>query len=620
MKEIKQVEKLVPDTSVIIEGILSEKVENNELSFKELLIHEAVMAELESQANKNRETGYLGLEQIKKLIGLQEKHKFKITYKGSRPTDFEIKHANTGEIDSLIRKLAFDEKATLITADRVQSLVAEAKGIDVIFYEIEKIEVKLKLADFFDDETMSVHLKENVKAFAKKGQPGKWRFVEVSDTELTKTEIQEIAKEIMEEASSKKDGFIEIERKGSSIVQLGRFRIVIARPPFADGYEITAVRPVKILTLDEYHLDQKLEKRIKEQAEGVLIAGAPGHGKSTFAQALANYYASRNKIVKTVEAPRDLVLGDNVTQYSLSHGSAEEIHDILLLSRPDYTIFDEMRNTADFRLFADLRLSGVGMLGVIHATNPVDAIQRFIGRIELGVIPHVIDTVIFIRNGNVEKVFSVVMQVKVPAGMTEADLARPVVTVSDFISGKTEYEIYSYGEETVVVPVSGSENESNPARKLAAHMVKDYFMDHVDKCEVEFLSDNKCKVYIPEYDIAKVIGKQGKNIEKIEDDLGLSIDIEELGAKKAPKKEIKETVADEHKESINFSPLITKKFVELKPSDDMQNMFVDVYLNGQFLLNAKVSKKNILKINKKNKIGETLVRAINSGEKIELRV
>ena len=621
---MKQVDKLVPDTSVIIEGIVSKKLENKELSFKEIIIHEAVIAELESQANKNRETGYLGLEEIKKLKDMQEKYKFKINYKGSRPKDFEIKYAKSGEIDSLMRDLASEEKATLITADKVQSLVAEAKGIDVIFYEIELVERKLRLADFFDDETMSVHIKENVKVYAKKGLPGKWRFEEITDKELTKEEVQDIAKEIIEETCSRKDGFIEIERKGSSIVQLGRFRIVITRPPFADGYEITAVRPVKIMKMEDYQLDKKLEKRIKEQAEGVLIAGAPGQGKSTFAQALAEFYASKNKIVKTVEAPRDLVLGDNITQYSMSHGSPEEVHDVLLLSRPDYTIFDEMRNTGDFRLFADLRLSGVGMIGVIHATNPVDAIQRFIGRIELGVIPHVIDTVIFIKNGNVNKVFSVVMQVKVPAGMTEADLARPVVTVSDFTTGKTEFEIYSYGEETVVVPVTA--NESNPAKKLAAKIVREYFMDYVDRCEVEFLSDNKCRVYIPEHDIAKVIGKQGKNIEKIEEDLGLSIDIEELGSKKTTQKEVRETKeinetnGENKKESINFSSIITKKYIEFKPEGNLENMYIDVYLNNQFLLNAKVSKKNILKINKRNKIGETLVRAINSGERIELRI
>ena len=50
-------------------------------------------------------------------------------------------------------------------------------------------------------------------------------------------------------------------------------------------------------------------------------------------------------------------------------------------------------------------------------------------------------------------VLSLKMEVKVPSGMTEADLARPVVTVHDFETGKLEYELYSYGEETVVVPV-----------------------------------------------------------------------------------------------------------------------------------------------------------------------
>jgi len=40
------------------------------------------------------------------------------------------------------------------------------------------------------------------------------------------------------------------------------------------------------------------------------------------------------------------------------------------------------------------------------------------------------------------------MEVKVPSGMTEADLARPVVTVKDFETNKLEYELYSYGEET----------------------------------------------------------------------------------------------------------------------------------------------------------------------------
>ncbi len=460
-----KIEKLVPDTSVIIEGIVSRKIEKKEIVPETVIIHEAILAELEHQANLNKTVGYFGLDEIKKIKELSKKFDFKVEFAGTRPRASEIKYARMGEVDAMIRDFAYENEGTLITADKVQAKVAEAKGMSLIFIELEIKPRKIRLESYFDSNTMSVHLRENVEPFAKKGKPGEWDFVKINNEKLKHDEVKEIAKEIIEEANSRRDSFIEIDRPGSTIVQLGRYRTVITRPPFSDGWEITAVRPVKKLNLEDYKLSDKLKKRIEDQAEGVLIAGAPGMGKSTFAQALAEHYANMNKIVKTVEAPRDLVLPDSITQLSISHGSSQEIHDILLLSRPDYTIFDEMRNTEDFRLFSDLRLSGVGMVGVIHATKPIDAIQRFLGRIELGVIPHIMDTVVFIKNGGVEKVFNVIMEVKVPSGMTESDLARPIVVVSDFEDGKPEFEIYSYGEETVVIPVQGA--VETPLKELA---------------------------------------------------------------------------------------------------------------------------------------------------------
>src|SRR3989338_1137520 len=402
---LKIIEKLVPDTSVIIEGLLSEKIKKKEIDVKEVIIHEAVIAELEHQANLGKAIGFLGLDEIKRIRELAKN--FELKFRGLRPKAAEIRHASLGEIDSLIRQLAYDEDATLITSDKVQSEVALAKGMKSIYYRRpEKGLRKLKLERFFDETTMSVHLRENVPPYAKKGMPGKWEFKELRKALLRQEEIQDMSREIIEDAKLRRDGFIEIERAGSTIVQLGSFRIVITRPPFSDGWEITAVRPVKKLNLSDYKLSEKLMKRVAEQAEGVLVAGAPGMGKTTFAQALAEYYAAQNKVVKTVEAPRDLILPERITQYAISYGDAQEIHDILLLSRPDYTIFDEMRNTDDFKLFADLRLAGVGMVGVVHATSPVDAIQRFIGRVEMGVIPQVIDTVIFIKNGFINKVIA----------------------------------------------------------------------------------------------------------------------------------------------------------------------------------------------------------------------
>ncbi len=43
------------------------------------------------------------------------------------------------------------------------------------------------------------------------------------------------------------------------------------------------------------------------------------------------------------------------------------------------------------------------------------------------------------------------MTVKVPTGMKEADLARPVIEVRDFETGELKNEIYTYGEQTIVM-------------------------------------------------------------------------------------------------------------------------------------------------------------------------
>ncbi|MBS3098475.1 Flp pilus assembly complex ATPase component TadA [Candidatus Woesearchaeota archaeon] len=600
-------EKLVPDTSVIIEGLLSEKIKKKEIDVKEVIIHEAVIAELEHQANLGKAIGFLGLDEIKRIRELAKN--FELKFRGVRPKAVEIRHASLGEIDSLIRQLAYDEDATLITSDKVQSEVALARGIKVIYFKPEISIKKLKLEKFFDNTTMSVHLRENVMPYAKRGFPGNWQFVSLRKELLKHEEVQEMSREIIEDAKLRRDGFIEIEREGSTIVQLGKYRIVITKPPFSDGWEITAVRPVRKLDLDEYKLTEKLMKRIAEQAEGILIAGAPGMGKTTLSAALAEYYASKEKIVKTVEAPRDLILPDNITQYAISHGDAQEIHDILLLSRPDYTIFDEMRNTADFQLFADLRLAGIGMVGVVHATNPIDAIQRFIGRVEMGVIPQIIDTVVFVKNGFINKVLSLKMTVKVPSGMTEADLARPVVVVNDFETGKLIYEIYSYGEQTVVIPVEEG-REKTGALKLAEKSVEREFMKYTDRVDVNVLSDNKCVVKVPSSDIARIIGKEGKTISGIEDNLGMSIDVQELGREEVKKEKEGRDVPYE----INQKRKAIVFVLDIK----MQNKDIDIYIGDTFLLTAKASSMGLIKIKKGNKIGQILLNAINSGEKVRL--
>lgn len=72
---------------------------------------------------------------------------------------------------------------------------------------------------------------------------------------------------------------------------------------------------------------------------------------------MVDLYQKENNIIKTVESPRDLLVSDSVVQYSFTYGTHDEVRDILLLSRPDYTVYDEVRNKPDFELYKDLRLT-----------------------------------------------------------------------------------------------------------------------------------------------------------------------------------------------------------------------------------------------------------------------
>jgi ATPase len=315
------------------------------------------------------------------------------------------------------------------------------------------------LEAFFDEHTMSVHLVENNPPRAKRGEPGNWELVELSDRLLTFEELDVLAEAIMQAAEYDANSFIEIEEDGAAVVQLRNLRIAIARRPFADKMEISAIRPIVKLGLDDYALGPKLMKRLESRAEGILVSGSPGSGKSTFAAALAEFYSAKGNVVKTLEQPRDLQVSEEIVQYSPLDGSMEKAADVLLLVRPDFVIYDELRKNSDFQAYSDLRSAGVGMVGVVHAGSAIDALQRLIlgGRVELGQVPSTVDTIIHIEDGRVAKVTSTSLKVKLPTGMSSAqrDLARPVVEVRDFEQGILEYEMFSFGGERVVVPVRG---------------------------------------------------------------------------------------------------------------------------------------------------------------------
>lgn len=408
----------------------------------------------------------------------------------------------------------------------------------------------MSLNDFFDNETMSVHIKEDNYVYAKKGSPKKWFFTKVNNKKISKEEILNLINEIENNA------VIESQKDYTTILQKDEFRVIITMPPFTNKIEITATKPIKYLDLKEYEMPKVLFDRITKSAEGILISGPPGQGKTTFARAIAINYSNNNKIVKTLESPRDMTLIDNITQLALDRAKHNEIRDVLLLTRPDYTIFDEMRNIEDFKLYTDLRLSGIGMIGVLHSTKAIDAIQRFINKIDIGVLPYIIDTIIFIEKGKIAKVLELKMNIKKPYGMKDSGLTRPVISVMDFLTKQEEYEIYSYGEETVVI-------------------------------DLKEIKKNKKN-------------EKNQEIDTNKDELEKNIEI--------PRRD------------INFSIKVENRYLLLNFDQDYSNKEILIYIDKNYFMNAKVSKKNIVKINLDSDKGKLFYKALISKKIIEAKI
>jgi ATPase len=452
-------DKFVPDTSVIFNGSIIPLIEDGDLGNNPtIIVPHIVIAEIEYRSNIQKEIGFFGINILKKLREFHNEGKINLKILGERPTREQIKLAPGGELDAQIREEARKIGAVLITTDRIQGEIGIFEDLEVFYVRDRttqrRLNIKhLKLMKYFDEMTMSVHLKKNLSPYAKKGSPGNWRLEKLGLEPLSPNKIEDIAVEIIEYVREDEHSFIEIEKQGAVVVQMREFRIVITRPPFSNNVEITAVRPLVTLTLSDYSIDRRLQERL-QKAEGILVCGSPGAGKSTFSAALANYYLEKEKVVKTLESVRDLQVMPEITQYTKLEGNLEDSADILLLVRPDFTIFDEVRTTSDFKIYTDFRLSGVGMVGVVHSSSAIDAIQRFIGRVELGMLPSIIDTIIFIRGGDIATVLVVRMTVKVPSGFRDKDLARPVVEVRDFQSNRLAFEIYSFGQDIVINPVN----------------------------------------------------------------------------------------------------------------------------------------------------------------------
>lgn len=499
------------DETAITSGLAAQLVGQGELR-GDVAVHKLVLKSIEDMAKKGDGRG------IMELIKLKERCE-------ERGVRFLVvgNEADARDLNDALRETAMKEGYTILTPDPSMARICQILGIKV---KEVLINSEWDLDAIFEGDVMSLHLKEGVPPRVKRGRPGQWRFVEIASRPLGRSELELFISSLMQKIyHGDVNAFIEIDRANSTILQYGEYRIVITRPPFSDGLEVTVVRPIIRKSLLEYGLPRQLYERLVSNAEGILIAGPPGMGKSTFAQALAEHYRSLGKVVKTIESPRDMQLSPDITQYSKSSSSSVELHDVLLLSRPDYTVFDEMRSEEDFQIFIDLRLAGIGMVGVVHATSPIDAIQRFANRLDLGVIPSIIDTVIFMDSGNVSKIYVLEVSVRVPRGMRRADLARPTIEVKNFLTGEVEYEMYVFGERAFIVPVNvQSSHVMSFDESRAYHILNSVLGKYMEGYDLQ-VRNRVAKLEVPRDYMRVYVKKVQRRLLKLCNQLGLELEI-----------------------------------------------------------------------------------------------
>ncbi|MHA1452153.1 MAG: ATPase, T2SS/T4P/T4SS family [Promethearchaeota archaeon] len=610
--------RVLPDSSVVLSGQMLDLIETEQiftlLELKkgtplEIVYSRVVLAEIENQANQDKSLGGVGVKLMNRLntrineLNSQSSPMSIITY-GSRPTLEQIKLNSGGELDAIIRQHASETGAILLSGDKIQYQLALIEQIPAFYLPHEEVKIPFEksLDRFFDETSMSVHLQAGSHPHAKKGKPGSFKLEKIGDEIMSRKEIIELESNILREARADPRSFIEKELKGVTVVQLRNYRIVMCRPPFANTHEITAVKPLVKLTMNDYSLNDRLLDRLAN-AEGILVAGRPGAGKSTFISALAVFYLDQKKVIKTLESVRDLQVPPEITQYTELEDDFEKTSDILLLVRPDYTIFDEIRTSDDFQIFADMRLAGVGMIGVVHASSALDAIQRFIRRVELGLIPSIIDTVVFVRNGAIHEILKLEMRVKTPFGMRDADLARPVVEVADYQTSQVLSEIYEFGSNIVVIPVTKKSRSNDFSSSYSRGKGK---------------SNYKKK----QYSTKKTDWERDFDIYDDEDDSNSKGTSSfrgggsEIGASGYQKIDLINKIGANEHDVMKFYIVYGKKSLILRSNIDHANRYMDVYADDEFVTSVTMNKKGEVRFDKQSHMFHKIDKSLQDGKQI----
>ena len=218
-------------------------------------------------------------------------------------------------------------------------------------------------------------------------------------------------------------------------------------------------------------------------------------------------------------------------------------------------------------------------------------------------IPQIVDTVVFIDEGDIGEIYEVSSTVKTPTGLADEGLARPVVEVREHESGTLAFEIYTFGDQVVVMPIGGID-ATKPMWKLAQRTLEHELRREVrGHLEVRVESDGRAIIYVRESDIGGLVGRGGQNVRALEDEYGISFDIRslvELG--RGDGEEVEVHVDDD--------------VVALVVGPSLRGQTVEVAVDGETVFSGAVSRRGDVSLSRGSRPAEQLAKAHQRRRKI----
>ena len=188
-------------------------------------------------------------------------------------------------------------------------------------------------------------------------------------------------------------------------------------------------------------------------------------------------------------------------------------------------------------------------------------------------------------------------------------MARPVIEICDFETNNLEYEIYTFGEENVIIPVTKSEKKPG-IESLAEEKIIDKLRRYDPNPQVEFLGNSRIRVYVSKDSIPGIIGRNGSNIKELEAMLNLHIDVEEISSDYTSSSNLPNDIP------FDFSESRTSLLLDV--GKQYAGNFADIHVDDEYLFSSRIGRKGQIKILKRSSDGKKFARFAHSKSSIQV--